>query len=350
MATLDPDALAGEISPDSPSGEDLSADPAYFAILREAEGTAEQQVGDSVIEAQEPNWREILDGAIPFLRRSHDLQIAIVAALASLRVKGLSGFADGIELLNRLLTDRWETLYPQLDPDDDNDPMERMNILSVLGAPLGTPDDKFRFAKRLFESVAVESRQVGRVTIGDLLASSGAMEPIGGSAPPGAELIAAAFRDVDQEILEQIAVDAARASTSLDGLAAAAATHAPGMSPDLSWLSKGVAAVARAVNAELGSRGVAVPDEDGPVAVESGGDRVAAASPGEISSPADVERAIQRIIDYYERHEPSSPLPLLLKRSKRLVSKPFLEIMEDLSPDSLERVHLIGGIDPPSDD
>lgn len=48
-------------------------------------------------------------------------------------------------------------------------------------------------------------------------------------------------------------------------------------------------------------------------------------------------------MDYYAKHEPSSPLPILLKRAKRLVGADFMEIIKDLAPDGAANVRLIGG-------
>ncbi len=66
---------------------------------------------------------------------------------------------------------------------------------------------------------------------------------------------------------------------------------------------------------------------------------------GEIASREDVIRAIDKICEYYARFEPSSPLPLLLRRAKRLANKSFLEIVRDLSPDALKQVLALGGED-----
>jgi type VI secretion system protein ImpA len=58
-----------------------------------------------------------------------------------------------------------------------------------------------------------------------------------------------------------------------------------------------------------------------------------------------VIKALDKICQYYDRHEPSSPLPLLLKRAKRLASKNFLEIVQDLSPEALAQIQALGGVD-----
>jgi type VI secretion system protein ImpA len=54
-------------------------------------------------------------------------------------------------------------------------------------------------------------------------------------------------------------------------------------------------------------------------------------------------RALDKISSYFERHEPSSPIPLLIERCKRLVSMNFLEIMGDLAPDGLKQASLAVG-------
>ena len=48
-------------------------------------------------------------------------------------------------------------------------------------------------------------------------------------------------------------------------------------------------------------------------------------------------------MQYYERKEPSSPVPLVLKRAKRLVGKSFVYIIRDLSPDAMSQVRMVSG-------
>jgi type VI secretion system protein ImpA len=50
------------------------------------------------------------------------------------------------------------------------------------------------------------------------------------------------------------------------------------------------------------------------------------------------------MLAYYERREPASPIPLLLKRVKRLVPMDFLDLMEDLAPGAVKQLKEIGGI------
>ncbi|MCY2964693.1 MAG: type VI secretion system protein TssA, partial [Planctomycetota bacterium] len=83
-------------------------------------------------------------------------------------------------------------------------------------------------------------------------------------------------------------------------------------------------------------------DSEGGLPAEGGG-RMAQALTGEILTRDDVVKAIDKICEYYARHEPSSPLPLLLKRAKRLSTMSFMEILQDLVPDGVPQAQLFGG-------
>ena len=55
-------------------------------------------------------------------------------------------------------------------------------------------------------------------------------------------------------------------------------------------------------------------------------------------------------MEYFKRHEPSSPVPIILERAKRLVGADFMTIMKDMAPGGLDSVMMIGGISEDDDD
>ena len=65
---------------------------------------------------------------------------------------------------------------------------------------------------------------------------------------------------------------------------------------------------------------------------------------GDIRSRNDALAAMEKICQYFERHEPSSPVPLLLRRAQKLVDKNFLDVIKDVCPESIGTVQAIGGI------
>jgi type VI secretion system protein ImpA len=56
-----------------------------------------------------------------------------------------------------------------------------------------------------------------------------------------------------------------------------------------------------------------------------------------------VVRALERISAYYAKHEPSSPIPLLVERCKRLVTMGFLDIIRELAPDGVRQIETLSG-------
>lgn len=87
--------------------------------------------------------------------------------------------------------------------------------------------------------------------------------------------------------------------------------------------------------------GNATSDVDSPAAETNGGAK--AQELKAINSRRDVARAIDLICGYYDANEPASPVPLLLKRAKRLLHKDFIEILQDLAPDGVSQAESICG-------
>jgi type VI secretion system protein ImpA len=70
----------------------------------------------------------------------------------------------------------------------------------------------------------------------------------------------------------------------------------------------------------------------------------AAVFPSRLASREEVTRCIDLVIDFYDRTEPSSPIPHLARRIKRMVPMNFLELMEDLAPSGLKEFRLLAGV------
>jgi type VI secretion system protein ImpA len=64
---------------------------------------------------------------------------------------------------------------------------------------------------------------------------------------------------------------------------------------------------------------------------------------GDLRSREDVLRALDAVSAYYARHEPSSPVPLLVERCKRLVTMSFLEIVKDMLPEGVSTLQAVVG-------
>ena len=120
--------------------------------------------------------------------------------------------------------------------------------------------------------------------------------------------------------------------------------------PDLTRLSHMLGDIERLLGSQLALRDDAAPAE---TAAEAGGAEAgpgnipaagaAVSTDGQIRSREDAVRALERVMAYFQNHEPSSPVPLLLERAKRLVHMDFMGILQDMAPDALQQVHTISG-------
>ena len=113
--------------------------------------------------AEPPDWKQLRIRCLELFDRSKDLRISIVLMVALLELEGLPGFKEALLLLKGLLERFWETVYPQLDPSDDNDPLQRVNIIASMSTPVGTFGDPLRILEHLRSTPLCNSIQMGRL-------------------------------------------------------------------------------------------------------------------------------------------------------------------------------------------
>src|SRR5690349_21149178 len=108
------EALLTPIGEASPCGDDLEYDAAFTALAASSERKPEQQFGDTVIPAVEPEWRDVAEQAEAILRRSKDVRAAVLLLRASTRMQGMPGFVAGLQLLIGLFDRFWDGIHPTL--------------------------------------------------------------------------------------------------------------------------------------------------------------------------------------------------------------------------------------------
>ena len=262
-------------------------------------------------------------------RRSRDLRIASKLGAAWLRLRGLPGWTDALALIHGLLGQHWDSVHPQLDADDDNDPTARVNALVGLSDPMG-------LLGALRTTAFVQSPRLGRFGLRDLRAANGSLKL--------AEIEACCL-DCPLDTLAASAkaiTDAAATARAIDALLTEQlGTAAPDLRPLLADLRDLERFVLPHWQARQGST------EEAADATEHSGDDTAAGSParrtGEIAGPDDVMRRLEEICAYYARNEPSSPVPMLLRRAQRLVGCDVLALMKELAPGGIDELQRVTG-------
>ena len=176
MSVIDIEELLREIAADAPCGEDLEYDPAYAELEKLAQETPERQYGETIIPAEPPDWRSVKQTALNLHERTRDLRVAVYLTQALLHVDGLAGFAEGLALVAGLIERYWDSVFPRLDPEDDDDPTLRVNTIVALCDPETT-------LRALRETPLVNSRTLGRFGLREVQIAAGVLTPVATEEP-----------------------------------------------------------------------------------------------------------------------------------------------------------------------
>jgi type VI secretion system protein ImpA len=271
--------------------------------------------------------------------RSRDLRVVGYLTRAAVNTEGLVGLASGLKLVQGLLETFWDSVHPQLDKEDNNDPTLRLNSIAVLGKRDLMGKDSL--VASVTRAPIVQSKTAGRYSLRSVRLAKGEGSPVGDEALPDSSLIDAAFLDCD---VNDLTANAAAVDESLAALGAISTFIRDRVEvgpPDFEGLENDLKEIRAVLAPQLLRRGVGVE-----AAAEAGGEAQGAAASavvGEIRSRDDAVRMLDKISDYFRRNEPSSPVPILLQRAKRLVSMDFMEILRDLTPNGVSQAEIIAG-------
>lgn len=348
MSIVDVDVLLQEVEAGMPCGPNLEYDPLFLELEQSALGKPEVQYGSTIVPAVPPEWKLVKKQAFELLGRSRDLRVAVLLLRSLLALHAIPGFADGIRLIERLVDERWDSVHPELDADDGNDPTLRINSLAALV-------DASEIIRDLKDTAFIQLPNLGPLTVRVLEVTAGETAPAAGQAAIAQATIDAALRDVRPEALLEAASAVTQAHDSVAGLEAAlvrqvGAANALDLAPVKRQLRRmrDVLAPHLPQTEETPSMLDAAATEDS-AAAGDGAARPISVAPapisGEINSRADVVRMLDKILAYYQRNEPSSPVPMLIERAKRLAPKSFFEIMEELAPESVSQLKILRGPD-----
>jgi type VI secretion system protein ImpA len=334
-----------DLDADAPAGPNLEFDSEFGALERAAQGKPEQQYGGTVIPAEEPNWKDVVAQATALLDRTHDVRVLVHLAVARLHLFGLPEFLSVVSIIHHQLETRWEHVHPQLDPEDDNDPTLRANALLQLAEP-------GRVLRVLRDMPLAVSQRDGPISWRMIGIFTGAIESEAEQEKKSESTIRAAFTETGAERLTARRELLAGGVRDLNGIVAAFDSHSGyGTGPDFSVLVKLLQEMGHYIATYMPAADAQAPEDmaegeadsggmadvgaggDAPVRMRAGGFSIT--SLNAVNTRSDALHLLDLVCRYYEDHEPSSPLPLLIGRARRLAEKGFLEILQDLAPDGL---------------
>jgi type VI secretion system protein ImpA len=328
MTDLPLDDLTAPLSDAEPCGPDLEYDPEFMALEVASRGTPERQAGNAILPAEPPQWAEVHGQALALAHRTRDLRLAVLLARAGAHAGGLKAYSQALSLVATLLERFWANVHPKLDASDGNDATMRLNALAPLSdTASGLADLRATLMGKPSASLTVRLVELAWTRC----------EPLAGESKPTQAGLLAGLRAAAADDPGLVAAMRA-AQAAVVSIEQAVATHVGAASgPDLRALRRVVDGLAQAA-AQLD--GGAVTTES--TASDTPTSSVAVAA-GDIRSREDVLRVLDRVCDWVERHEPTNPAPLLIRRAQRLMSKSFIDLVRDLAPDGLTQIERIAG-------
>ena len=361
---------------ENPSGEDLRNHPRFHELERLAEPQIKVDYDDRNKPSSQTSipvdWAAVLEVAEELRSRGRDLRLLTILARGLAGENGLAGVTEGLTLIGQSLETHWDSIHPSLRPGGSpaDSALRRVNALRDLqnrnGGLLGDLQGRTFFSVaaigpvtgRDLEQCALDERTVLQEAASGLSASEKAE-----LAAAHAKLIGrvrgacAALTDNDPDELAAFRKDGRAALSALDDIDTTLNRRMESSGPALpefrKFLERIVTTLERTGPKSAKPNGAAKAGEkpveasktlDPASSPEQGNGGSTTMLPNRIGSREEVVKCLDLVVDFYDRTEPSSPIPHLARRVRKMVHMDFVELMEDLAPSGLKEFRLLAGL------
>ncbi len=345
------DRLCAPISPENSCGEWLRYEGTYGQVRdarREDDAGLPQGVWQT--ELKRANWDAVEELCAKALaQRSKDLQLAAWLLEAWIQLDGFAGAARGIELMRRLCSAFWESMYPAITVD-----------MTARLAPIQWVNEKLSSRIRLVRLTQPAMEGVRAYSLADW---DVAMRNPGGS-PSGDGVTMAKFQQsvaltdhawlvaLNRDVLETI--DRVRAFDDLID------EKAGDLAPGLIRFRTEATAVERLLEPLLAATHRPDPEPIGNASADlaleavTGSDAASAdetqtaldLAPGSrIRTRADAYRLLEEIARFLHQNDPNSPTPYLIWRAVSWGNMHFDELLPELVRDNVELSDIVKLLD-----
>jgi type VI secretion system protein ImpA len=129
------DDLLNPIPGENPSGANLRYAPVYDKIKEARREDDDAPQGEWKHERKVADWKQVVKlSGEALATKTKDLQLAAWLTEAMLRTEGFAGLLAGLKLLQALIENFWDTLYPEI---EDGEAEMRAAPLDWVGSPAG---------------------------------------------------------------------------------------------------------------------------------------------------------------------------------------------------------------------
>lgn len=321
------------IAREQPCGSDLEYDSEFVVLMAKATPRPDAQYGDFVCAPEAVNWADLERDCRRMLLRTRDIRILVLLLRCRTRLAQATGLRDGLSILAHGLAKWPDAIHPQLLVDGEPDPALRANALAALTDPEGVMQD--------VRELAIMDNTALRLQMRDVERSLGLPRPADALAPESVRQQLKALRQHHNTVLAALD-EGARLVGAIDDWAKA---NLPDHHPDLNPLRKLLGMVADP--GAPAAQDIVVPTTQEPQLETGKPDAAGEPSSGNASHanpPAGMSlhrdaaleniRAARR---WFEIHEPSSPVALLLRQAEKLTGKRFDQVFQAIPAELVER-------------
>ena len=331
------DQILEPIAGSNPSGADLEYDSRFQAVQNLIETGNEENPTD---------WKKVKKECLELLADGRSVEFLVLLAVSLVATEGYRGMHDGLRVLTKSVKEFWENIYPELDmeePESDRYLM-RLNSIAQLGEKPGKLGDKLCYVEKILRSpisinnprVAISFWPVWESELSgseDSSETNAVMSYVGQMPFEEKKMITGLVDESIKNLQELSSFLMEKTGSAYNG------PFDECLLPTLDRISK-VLSVNEAEQAQVEPGSNAI-EGDLPMN-QNAGNVVSPTSPppppppppGTINSREDVKKALEKIIDYYKKNEPSSPIPYLAERTQELVDSDFMGIIQNLSKES----------------
>jgi len=318
--------LAEPVTAEDPCGPGLDGSPVL------AELDAQRVFGLLTAPTVEPDWRTIQARSVSALRANRDFRALANLVAAQLHTGALVDALPLFGLIQTWLERYWDEVHPRL----DGDALERRNVLNCFA-------DRVAIVDVLRRMPLLLHAQLGAFSLRDIDIATGLQpNPDPDREPRSAQEVEAALASAERTSVIQLRNAAGAARAAL--LAAEEVMRTRAGDAAIPQFDALVAQLGR-IQKVLDVRTDEGTDDEGR-ATSPAADAMAPATAGpvgSIRSRHEAVRALEAVAEYFRRHEPSSPVPLIVERAKRVVAMDFLAVLAELAPDALEQARRATG-------
>ncbi|GLP96847.1 type VI secretion system protein TssA [Paraferrimonas sedimenticola] len=335
------DALLGSIDDSNPAGPDLSMSKEFIELFAMVEQTTPSIIGNT--EEKKVNWKQVQSRALELCSKSRDLRVLTLWFRANIMVEGATGLAS-LDVLHNWLGELWESMHPQLDPEDGA--FERASALAYLAG-------SETFLTPLRRCVLIDGGRLGQFSFRDLQMIEGTIaglednektdkkmavnKSVAAMGPEGVQALSSVLQRASQGV-EQLLGE-------LDRLGGQDACPPLGSFTSLlnevqqlwqPYADKVTPSPREQEQTELS-------EPESPAAASAAPTPNSTSLPNRITSRQQVISALNLVCDYYRDFEPSSPVPLIIQRAEKLVEADFMSIIQEVSPEAIGTIQSLVG-------